>query len=156
MTNYSNTLFKGKGKKKTIDTSEFVFHGQLEKKINPPNTNTSPKGFLPGPWWLVLRMHVSGKENVTHHWVKDRPSPGWKSVGTRLCFHCAKFKIRAAVKSHPWVIRSPTGYTHFLTWSIDRVLRGLPLDCELSRALGKTASHIPSKSEAFYPHILQK
>lgn len=70
--------FQREGKKK--DISEFIFCGQLEKKINLPNTNTSPKVFLPGPWWLVLRMQVSGRENMTHHWVKGRSSPGWKSL----------------------------------------------------------------------------
>lgn len=55
MTNYSNKLFKGKKKK---DISEFVFCGQLEKKISLPNTNTSPKR-------LLARTMMTGAENVS-------------------------------------------------------------------------------------------
>lgn len=145
MTYYSNKLFKGK----KIDISEFVFCGQLEKKINPPNTNTSPKSVLPGPWWLVLRMRVSGRENVTHRWVKGRPSPGWKPL-SELGY---AFTVRS-LKGGQWWSHIHESLSHMLCSLFNRINR--PNTHRVSLRLwavesssGNTVFH--SKSWALYP-----
>lgn len=137
-TNFS----KGKKKKKRYFWVCFLWAAG-KKIINLPNTNTSPRGFLPGPWWLVLRMWVSGRENVTHHLVKGKPSPGCKSL-SELGY---AFPVRS-LKWGQWWSHSNESFSHMLcslsTWSIDQVLQELPLVWGLYPAPWRRVWHSPA------------
>lgn len=104
MTNYSNKLHKGEKKKKIFLSLFFV--GSWKK-----NNNKSPK-----------YQHLSKEVSCQDHddWCKNvsfrqrecdtslsqRQAQPWLEifVRTRLCSPWKKFKMRAMVKSHQWVI----------------------------------------------------
>lgn len=87
---FQNKSPKGKGEIKQI--SEFVFYGQLGKKINLPNTNTSPKGLLPSLWWLVLKMWVSGREYDTC--LSQRGAQPWLTGFVRTGWHFRRRSLK--------------------------------------------------------------
>lgn len=151
MTNCSDQLFKGKGEKKPRYFLCFVFLWAAGKNINLPNITPLQQVSCQDhdEWRSECKFPAERMWHITES--KAGPALAEKLCQNRMMLPPKKFKMRARVKSHPWVTTLAAQYNQ----QVVQVSQTFPLASERFPVLWRGAADFLSCKRRTHPSHTQ-